>query len=107
MAAVAWLSAAGPRTAVSGASPAKPDAAVDIVLARCSMCHSEQPVWAGIPAAPGGVMFDEPARIHRQAWLIDLYAVRSNAMPPGNVTEMTNEERGTLAAWLAAGAPRR
>ena len=52
-------------------------------------------------------MFDEPARIHRQARLIGLYAVRSSAMPPGNVTEMTDNERHVLAAWLAAGAPDR
>jgi uncharacterized membrane protein len=53
------------------------------------------------------VIFDEPARIHRQARLIGLYAVRSNAMPPGNVTEMTPEERRTLTAWIEAGAPGR
>jgi uncharacterized membrane protein len=79
----------------------------EIVLSRCSMCHAEQPVWAGIAAAPGGVMFDAPERIHRQARLIGLYAVRSNAMPPGNVTGMTGEERRTLAVWLEAGAPSR
>jgi uncharacterized membrane protein len=50
-------------------------------------------------------MFDAPERIHRQARLIAVYAVRSNAMPPGNVTEMTGEERRTLAAWIDAGAP--
>jgi uncharacterized membrane protein len=26
-------------------------------------------------------------------------------MPPGNVTEMTLDERMVLASWLAAGAP--
>jgi uncharacterized membrane protein len=26
-------------------------------------------------------------------------------MPPGNITEITPEERQTLAAWFAAGAP--
>jgi uncharacterized membrane protein len=31
--------------------------------------------------------------------------VRSDAMPPGNITEMTGGERLTLASWLAAGAP--
>jgi uncharacterized membrane protein len=109
MAAIAWLSAAGPRGTVTGAAPATVDvAAVDeIVLSRCSMCHAEQPVWAGIAAAPGGVMFDAPERIHRQARLIGLYAVRSNAMPPGNVTGMTGDERRTLAVWLEAGAPSR
>jgi uncharacterized membrane protein len=27
-------------------------------------------------------------------------------MPPNNVTEMTNEERGVIAAWLADAAHR-
>ena len=83
MAAIAWLSAAGPRGAVTGAAPATVDVAAveDIVLSRCSMCHAEQPVWAGIAAAPGGIMFDAPERIHRQARLIAIYAVRSNARP--------------------------
>jgi uncharacterized membrane protein len=26
-------------------------------------------------------------------------------MPPGNITEMTPDERLMLASWLAAGAP--
>jgi hypothetical protein len=50
--------------------------------------------------------FWAPERIHRKARLIAICAVGSNAMPPGNVTEMTGEERGTLAPWLEAG-PRR
>ncbi len=29
----------------------------------------------------------------------------SRAMPLGNVTGMTDEERGQLAAWIEAGAP--
>jgi len=94
---------------VAGASPAKVDVAAvdDIVLSRCSMGHAAQPVWAGIAAAPGVIMFDAPERIHRQALLIAIYAARSNAKSPGNVTEMTGEERGTLAAWIEAGAPAR
>ena len=45
---------------------------------------------------------DEQIRLH--ASLIEIVAVRSNAMPPGNVTEMTNDERLVLASWLASGA---
>jgi uncharacterized membrane protein len=37
--------------------------------------------------------------------MIELTAVRTNAMPPGNVTEMTPDERRILADWLAAGRP--
>jgi uncharacterized membrane protein len=49
-------------------------------------------------------MLDSAQRIRDHARLIEVFAVRSNAMPPGNVTEMTGEERQLLAAWLAAGA---
>ena len=44
-------------------------------------------------------------RLAKPGHLIDINAVRSHAMPPGNVTEMTLDERQVLAAWLAAGAP--
>jgi uncharacterized membrane protein len=105
MVAIAWLSAAGPRTATGAASgPVRFAAVEEIVVSRCSMCHAAEPVWAGIAAAPKGILLDAPSRIHAQARLIDLFAVRSEAMPPGNITEMTAEERNGLAAWITAGA---
>jgi uncharacterized membrane protein len=108
MAAIAWLSAAGPRGATSALPPAPRFAAVaDIVISRCSMCHANEPVWAGLAAPPKGILLDNAERIRRQAHLIDINSVRSHAMPPGNVTEMTGEERRLIAAWLAAGAPAR
>ena len=109
LAAIGWLSAAGPRDAVVGAAdaPAPTFAAVEeIVLSRCSMCHADEAVWLGVPAAPKGVKLDTPERIHQHARQIELYAVRSGAMPPGNITYMPVEERAVLAAWLAAGATR-
>jgi uncharacterized membrane protein len=75
------------------------------VTSRCSMCHGAEPVWTGIPAAPGGVMLDTPARIRQHARVINIYAVRSDAMPPGNLTEMTLQERQIVGAWIEAGAP--
>jgi uncharacterized membrane protein len=75
------------------------------VSSRCSPCHAADPVWAGIPTAPRGVELDDAQEILRYARLIGRNAVWSNAMPPGNITEMTPEERATLAAWLDAGAP--
>jgi uncharacterized membrane protein len=105
MLAIAWLSAAGARES-NGAFPttAKFTAVQDVVLSRCSMCHAAQPVWAGIDSAPKGVLLDNADRIRRHARLIEVWAVRSHAMPPGNVTEMTADERRLLAAWLSAGA---
>jgi len=74
-----------------------------IVMSRCSMCHADEPVWAGIGSPPKGIVLDTKERIHDHARLIDINAVRSSAMPPGNITEITAAERGTLAAWIAAG----
>jgi uncharacterized membrane protein len=107
MAAIAWLSAAGPRATAVGALPPTPKFAEvsDIVMSRCAMCHAAEPVWATIPAAPQGVLLDSDEHIRLHAPLIGVVAVRSNAMPPGNITEMTGAERLKLAAWLAAGAP--
>jgi uncharacterized membrane protein len=107
MAAVAWLSAAGPRTVTVGALPPTPKFAdvSTIVTSRCAMCHAAEPVWAGLAAPPKGVLLDTDEHIRLHAPLIAAAAVRSDAMPPGNITEMTPDERLTLASWLAAGAP--
>jgi uncharacterized membrane protein len=105
MLAVAWLSGLGPRDAGARAGRVDVKAAENTVLARCSMCHMEGPVWPGVNSPPKGVLLDSPENIRRHARLIEINAVRSHAMPPGNITEMTGEERQILAAWLAAGAP--
>jgi uncharacterized membrane protein len=109
MIAVGLLSAAGPRETKTSATPPKADIKTveNIVISRCSMCHGAEPVWDGFATAPKGVLLDARAEIVRRARLIDINAVRSRAMPPGNVTEMTDNERHVLAAWLAAGAPDR
>jgi uncharacterized membrane protein len=105
MAAVAWLSAAGPRTTAVGALPPTPKFTdvSSIVMSRCAMCHATEPVWADIAAAPKGILLDTDEHIRLHAPLIEIAAVRSNAMPPGNITDMTGEERRKLASWLAAG----
>ncbi|HWX04902.1 MAG TPA: urate hydroxylase PuuD [Bradyrhizobium sp.] len=104
MVAIGLLSAAGPRDIKAGAlaAPATYANVEEIVLSRCSMCHGAEPVWAGIVTAPRGILLDDAEHIHRNARLIGRNAAWSSAMPPGNVTEMTGEERARIAAWLAA-----
>jgi uncharacterized membrane protein len=89
--------------AVEPAEPVEFARVQSVVEERCVACHSREPTL--VPAAPGGVTFDTEEEIRGQAGAIDRQAVRSRAMPPGNVTQMTDEERDLLAAWLRAGAP--
>jgi uncharacterized membrane protein len=72
----------------------------EIILTRCSMCHSREPVWAGFAMAPKGIRLDTPDQIVRAAPEIRIQAVATAAMPPNNVTQMTAQERRVLAAWL-------
>lgn len=104
LAAIVWLSAA-PATEADGGAEADLEAVEEIVLSRCSMCHAAEPVWAGIALPPKGVVLETPEEIRLQARAIDLQVVRTHAMPPGNITEISEEERRILAAWIAEGAP--
>jgi uncharacterized membrane protein len=72
----------------------------DTVLGRCSMCHAQEPSYKGIYHAPKGVMLDTDAGIAAQAREIYLQAGRSHAMPPANVTQITDKERALLVAWF-------
>ncbi len=76
--------------------------AESIVLSRCSMCHAREPVWDGLRWAPKGVHLETASDIARHAEVVALQAGYSHAMPPGNLTYMTDEERAALVAWVRA-----
>jgi uncharacterized membrane protein len=90
------ISAAEQRFAASEHFPA----VRDTVMGRCSMCHAAEPAWEGIHRAPKDVTLDTDAAIAGHAREIYLQAGRSHAMPPGNVTQVTPEERALLVAWF-------
>jgi uncharacterized membrane protein len=100
--AIGFLSAAGPREVKASALSTQPTLAnvEEIVMSRCSMCHAAEPVWAGIVTAPKGILLDGTEHIQRNIRLIGRVAAWSSAMPPGNITEMTSEERAVLAAYI-------
>jgi uncharacterized membrane protein len=104
MIAIGLLSAAGPRDAKTGALSTAPTFASveEIVMTRCSMCHAAEPVWEGITTAPKGILLDSTEHIHRNLRLAARNASWASAMPPGNVTEMTGEERAVIAAYMAS-----
>jgi uncharacterized membrane protein len=82
------------------AGPVDAEAADAIVQQRCVPCHSQNPTQEGFDAAPAGVVLDTREQIVDQADAVDEQAVRTKAMPLGNVTGMTDQERETLGAWL-------
>jgi uncharacterized membrane protein len=76
-----------------------------IIVQRCAVCHSDAPTMPGVASAPNGVRMDTPEQIRTLAGLIKARAVDERAMPPGNVTGITENERATLKRWVEAGAP--
>jgi len=76
--------------------------AIAIVQQRCVPCHSANPTQPGYDVPPAGIMFDSRDQIVERADAIEEQAVRTRAMPLGNVTGMTEQERETLGAWLGS-----
>ena len=74
----------------------------DIVMGRCSMCHTAEPFYEGIITPPKGVRLDSPARIAANAHEIFLQAGVTHAMPPANVSFMEADERDQIIAWYRA-----
>ncbi|WP_011582154.1 MULTISPECIES: urate hydroxylase PuuD [Chelativorans] len=72
----------------------------DTVMGRCAMCHAAEPGYEGIHAAPKDVALDSDAAIAAHAREIYLQAGLSHAMPPGNVSGITEDERRLLVTWF-------
>ena len=76
-----------------------------IAKVRCVGCHARVPVQPGFAAAPNGVMFDTPEQLIARAPSIYQQSVATHAMPPGNLTGITDAERMKIGEWIIAGAP--
>jgi uncharacterized membrane protein len=85
-------------------APVSFDEVKRVIDARCVSCHAEKPAFPGLAEAPKGVKLDTPERIRTQAVQVHAQAVLSRAMPPGNLTAITDEERRLLDRWYRAGA---
>lgn len=71
-----------------------------IVQGRCSMCHAAEPFWGNLQIPPKGVILESEAEVANAAYGIYLQAGISHAMPPGNLTDITDDERARLVAWV-------
>jgi uncharacterized membrane protein len=66
-----------------------------VITQRCAKCHS------GV-SAPLGIRFETREQIEARVDDIERQAVLTRAMPPGNATQITEEERELLGAWVAS-----
>jgi uncharacterized membrane protein len=57
-----------------------------------------------MPTAQGGVKLDKPELIKQWAPRIQARAINTHDMPLGNMTQMTDDERATLATWISQGS---
>ena len=70
-----------------------------VIEHRCTTCHAAAPSHPAFPAPPGGVVFDNDAQIVADAERIYQQTVVTRAMPIGNLTGISDEERGVIGAW--------
>ena len=77
-----------------------PEGVFDVVSARCSMCHSREPLWDGFIHPPKGFIIESESDIIKQAKQIYIHSGISRAMPPNNISYMEDEERLMIQAWF-------
>ncbi len=102
VATVALLRPAPSAPAAATSAAARPPAFAEvqaIVTQRCSVCHNAA-------FANKNVRLDSPAEIAAHAQALYQQAVVLRLMPMNNATGITDSERGALARWYEAGAPR-
>ena len=93
------------RPLVAASTTAVPYSSVaSIVAERCAVCHAEKPTQPGFSTAPQGVLLDTPVQVKLNAQRVYDQAVATRAMPLGNITHMTEQERARLGAWITSGA---
>ncbi|MBL9217981.1 MAG: urate hydroxylase PuuD [Opitutaceae bacterium] len=75
-----------------------------IVGQHCIQCHSPQPTFPGYTQPQAGVLLHTPADLVQNAPRLYQQVIVTRIMPLGNLTQMTDQDRAVLAAWVQAGA---
>ncbi len=73
---------------------------MQIVQKHCTMCHAAKPKYEGIDAPPKNVLLENTDQLARHGQQVMQFTVQTRAMPLGNETGMTDEERLKLGAWI-------
>jgi uncharacterized membrane protein len=83
-------------------APAPPTDAEILALMRahCVACHAAEPTHEAFAKAPAGVLLETIPQVAANAARIMTQVAVNRAMPLGNQTGMTDEERDRIAAWI-------
>ena len=76
--------------------------ALAIVQKHCGACHARNPTHPAFDKPPKDIVLETIADLRKSAARVLEQAVEDRTMPLGNETEMTDEERETLARWINA-----
>ena len=96
--------AIAPRSTAASMGRVEFDAVRTVVHERCTSCHAASPEYPGFQAPPAGVVLETDAQILAEALRIHHQTVVTRVMPIGNLTNITEEERGLIDRWYRAGA---
>jgi len=82
------------------AVPVDPGRVQSIVTQRCAPCHARQPSQPGFNAPPNGLVFETLLQVENHGAEV-VQQLTAHAMPLGNLTGMTDEERALLTNWTS------
>jgi len=68
---------------------------------HCTTCHARKPTHESFKEAPKNVTLESVQDLRKYAPLILSQAVQNKAMPLGNQTGMTEDERAKMGQWIA------
>ena len=94
---------AGRRRAAAAARRVAFAQVAPVIEQRCAPCHAQTPTEPGFSSPPAGIVLETPEQIAARANEIKT-VVSTKAMPLGNLTGMTSEERALVVAWVTQGA---
>jgi uncharacterized membrane protein len=71
-----------------------------VIQRRCTDCHAAQPANTSFVSAPLGIELDTMDALRLNAERVYNATVIDRTMPLGNLTQMTEAERVTIASWF-------
>ena len=75
--------------------------ALKILTDHCAACHSTSPTFGGFSSPPAGLVLTNLEDLVSAKDKVIEQVITSQAMPLGNLTNMTEAERGQLHSWLS------